>query len=390
MFGKAKQEEAVATEKASEKGLTMLKLCLPQIMVVVLIVLISGYLAYLQYAGLVKDSEQVQHVANAERMAALLGGRLVALGDQVADQAHADKALASAILRSDLTALRKFEAKMHSRFPEAVRVRVILPEDIEPDNSVTPPIGYACLDLARQAESGVDRPPLEVHLHGQPHAHLDLVRPLSANGDALASLMVSFSPDKIAEWMGELTLEAGYVELQQGWDGPILGSLGSSGTKEGKATHRAVIYGSTWQLSYWAEDGIGMAEAQKVGFLATFGIAGGVIAVFMFFYTLFVSGTIKGELQRMAEFMVESSRGKRFHSYPVKMLEMERALEMMEQVLKQEKDEKPGADIKSKAEEGDEGASDMMFMDFGEITVEETEDDFPGDADKESGDTNKS
>jgi hypothetical protein len=66
--------------------------------------------------------------------------------------------------------------------------------------------------------------------------------------------------------------------------------------------------------------------------------------------------------------MLDSSEGKRFHSYPVKMVEMEQALQMMEPVLNRLK-QTDG--IKAKAEEGDEGVPDMMFMDFGEISVEE-------------------
>lgn len=382
MLGKKKTKEgAEAAANSSERGLTILKINLPQIILVVLVVLVCGYVSYLQYAGLVKKAQQVQHVADAEKMAALLGGRLVALGDQVAMQARADTKLTVAINAGDSGVLRQFESDLMSYFPEAVRIRVVRPADTNPDSSVSPPIGYACLDLARQAEAGSERPPLELHLHGSDDAHLDLVRPMMRNGEVIASLMVSFSAEKIESWLSELALDTGYVELQQGWEGPILGSIGGKGLKRDTATHRAVIPGSSWQLSYWADDGIGMAEAKKLGFLATFGVAAAVIVAIMFFYTLFLAGVIRRELLRMAEFMLESSRGKRFHSYPVKMVDMEKALQMMEPVLSRAK---TSDNVKQKAEQGDEGASDMMFMDFGEITVEESEGEAPskGGADK--------
>lgn len=382
MFGTGKkQDDGETAAKDSERGLTLMKLSLPPIILVVLVVLVCGYVAYLQYAGLVKKAQQVQHVADAEKMAALLGGRLIALGDQVAMQAKADRALAVAVGAADREALRLFEKSLETYFPEAERIRVVLPTDTDPDMSVRPPIGYACLDLARQAEAGTERPPLEMHLHGSEFAHLDLVRPVMGEGAVIASLMVSFSPSKMKVWLKELALESGYVELQQGWDGPVLGIIGSAGLKSETPTHRAMISGSSWQLSYWATDGIGMTEAKKLGFLATFGVAALVIAAIMFFYALFVSSTIKRELRGMAEFMLESSRGRRFHSYPVKMVEVEQALVMMEPVLRQVK---PDEDIKGKAEQGDEGVTDMMFMDFGEITVEESEAEIPpqGDTDK--------
>lgn len=371
-MGKGKKQggEQAAT-KGSERGLTLLKLGLPQILIVVLLVLVGGYVAYLQYAGLVKKAQQVQHVADAEKMATLLGGRLIALGDLVARQARADNALQQAVAQNDVAAIRQFEQGLKNYFPEAMRIRVIRTTDTDPDMSIQPPIGYACLDLARQAEAGTERPPLEMHLHGSKFAHLDLVRPILDGGKPIASLMVSFEPATIEAWLKELALESGYVELQQEWEGPILGSLGDAGFKRDKPTHRAVISGSSWQLSYWSDDSMGMAEVQKFSFIGTFGVTAAVIAVVMFLYALFISGTIKRELQGMAEFMVQSSRGKRFHSYPVKMVEVEKALEMMEPVLHVAK---PNDGIKKKAEKGEEGASDMMFMDFGEITVEEGDD----------------
>jgi phosphomannomutase/phosphoglucomutase len=367
------------TAKAAGRGLTVVKLSMPPIILAVLLVLVCGYVAYLQYAGLMKQAQQAEQVADAERMAALLGGRLLAVGDQVAAQARADEVLALAIAEGDVATLRHFEQGLATHFPEALRIRVILPMETEPDPTITPPVGYACLDLARQAEAGTERPPLELHLHGSADAHLDLVRPIVHHGETIASLMVSFKVAQIEAWLGELALEVGYVELQQGWEGPILGRLGEVKQKREAPGHRAVIAGSSWQLSYWAGEGLGMAEAQKLGFLATFGVAAAVIAVAMFFYALFFAATIRHELEQVALFMLESSRGKRFHSYPVKMVEMEQALVMMEPVLGALKQT---GGIKEKAELGDEGVPDMMFMDFGEITVQEGEVPAGGRADR--------
>jgi hypothetical protein len=276
--------------------------------------------------------------------------------------------MAEAVAAGDHELLQQFERVLASYFPEAVRVRIILPTDTDPDSSISPPIGYACLDLARQAESGTERPPLELHLHGSKDAHLDLVRPISYNGDTIASLMVSFTPDTISDWLDELAPESGFVELQQGWEGPLLGRRGDASLKSGDPAHRAMISGSSWQLSYWASDSVGMAEVQKVTFLTTFGVAAAVIVVLLYLYALFVSRTLRRELDSMATFMLESSIGKRFHSYPVRMVEIEEALMKMEPVLKQERS---NDDIKEKAELGDGGASNLMFMDFGEITVDE-------------------
>ena len=64
-------------------------------------------------------------------------------------------------------------------------------------------------------------------------------------------------------------------------------------------------------------------------------------------YARYLSRTVSRELQGMAEFMVQSSRGHRFHSYPVKMLEMEKALQAMEPVLQQQQ-ASPNEELKEK------------------------------------------
>lgn len=377
MFGKAKKQKTKKEKhkKVKERGLTLFKLNLPPIVFVVLVVLVCGYISYLQYASLEQEAEQVQHVAGAEKVAAQLGGRLIALGDAVAMQAKADEGLLAALVSDDEAAIREYEAGLAMHFPEAMRIRVIRPGDTQPDSSITPPISYACLDLARQAEGGKARPPIEEHLHGSEGAHLDLVRPITEGNMVVASLMVSYKPTKVKEWLKELSLNGAYVELKQGWEGPSLGSLGNRTFKVGEPMHRAMVPASSWEVSYWAESA-GMANAKTIGFLLTFAIAAGIVAVVMFFYGLFTAAIIKRELNGMAEFVVESRRGKRFHSYPVKMAEMERALHMMEPALGVSLQNEGNGSVQSDEEE----VPDMMFMDFGEITVEEES--AQGDEDK--------
>lgn len=368
---KATAEQKPQSDKAKEsgRGLTLMKLSLPPVVLVVLIVLLSGYVAYLQYALLVHKAQRDRQAAVAGRLAALIGGRVAALDDRVTARAEAGPELAAAIVAQDDEGLRQYEQSLQALLPEAIRIRVVLPSDTDPDASLQPPLSYACLDLARQAESG-KKPPLEMHLYGTVSAHLDLVRPIREVNRVLGSLVVSFDPSLPAAWLKGVATGGGFVELRQGTEGTVLGSLGNAGMKRGEPAYLAAVPGSGWRLAYWADDESGMAEEQKLHFLAIFGGAALVIALLMLLYARFVSATIKRELEGVAQFMVESHRGKRFHSYPVKMAEMERALQAMEPVLHQVKH---NDGLKKKAEQGDSGVPDMMFMDFGEIAVEEGE-----------------
>ncbi len=353
-------------KKVKERGLTLTALGLPPIILVVLLVLACGFAAYLQFAALMGKADQVAQRANAERLAAVVSGQATALGERVAMLARADETLAAAIAGGDLAALRSFERNTQAYLPEALGVHLILPSDSEPNPNVTPPIGYATLDLARQAEKG-RTPPLELHLHGSKQAHLIAVRPLVFNDKVIASLAVSFPPATLKGWLKALKAGGDYVELTQGGSGPTLGRSGSGAAKDSEP-QRGRIQGTSWQLAYWAAPNEEALASEVVGLIATFGGGAIVIAVVMFLYSLFLGKAVRRDLHAMAGFMVESSRGKRFHSYPVKLREMEQTLHEMEPVL--------GAirhhdGIKEKATQGDGGMRDTMFMDLGGISVDE-------------------
>jgi hypothetical protein len=215
-----------------------------------------------------------------------------------------------------------------------LRIRYILPGEQDPDDSLVPRLSYACLDLARRAEQGII-PPFEVHLHGSDQEHIDMVRPVLDGDTPVASLLVSLRASEVNGWMERVKPLQGYAELQQGTgeDALTLTAVGAAAHKrEGPGTAAAVA-GSSWKLHYWPAGSIGLTEARQVGFMMTFAIAGVLLVAFFTLFNLFLSNFLRGDMNRMVGFIVDSSLGKRFSSYPVKLAESKQVLQEKEMYL---------------------------------------------------------
>lgn len=374
LFSRDKAPEAPTADstKSDVSGISLARINLLAMAVTVAVVLISGYAAYLQYASLISSRQEDNRTAQAAQMAALLSGRLEALGDEIDRLALADEPLTKAIENDDVQYLRQREAQMQNRFPSAKRIRYILPTDVNPDESLDPPLSYACLDLARHAERDKTNPPFEVHLFGGKVEHLDLVRPVRDGDKVIASLMITLDVETLKHWVDELNPDDGYVELQQGVDGDLmkLFGRGNASLKRGEG-FRAKVGGSIWQMVYWPSGKLGVAEARTAGFFITFAIAAGILIAFFISYGLFISSFVRADMKRIVNFIVDSSLGKRFHSYPVRLAEAKKVLQEKEvdlSVLSSYTSTKD--DIHDKAEHF---IPDISFGDSG-ISVEEVDD----------------
>ncbi|MGD8408401.1 MAG: hypothetical protein PVF21_07305, partial [Thiohalophilus sp.] len=86
------------------------------------------------------------------------------------------------LLDGDQSAIARREGELETIFKDALQVRLLQPKIYSPDKTVEPNLGFACLDLQRQAESLKARPPVEIHAMGTPQAHIDIVEPVLGLG----------------------------------------------------------------------------------------------------------------------------------------------------------------------------------------------------------------
>lgn len=191
-----------------------------------------------------------------------------------------DAQLVELISSTNTAKLQQREAELAYMFPGSVRVRILPPGLTEPDETATPPLSYAALDMLRRAETSEMAPAAEVHLFGNPQQHINIVRRiLSASGRRIIGhIMVSLPLQAIQEALDAPKLSRGYGEVWQtvSKGAPVvLAKRGTQALRNGSPTVTVDIPGSTWKVAYWSEAGNFTSSGEGLWV-----IAGSAIAIF--------------------------------------------------------------------------------------------------------------
>ena len=191
----------------------------------------------------------------AQAAARLFAGRVADLVTGVARTmalVAKDPALARLMEEGDEKARRARAAELGFLFPGNVRVLLLPPGVAETDETVSPPLGFACVDLVRQAETSDRPPPAEVHVFGTPNQHVDLVHPvLSPSGRRIVGhLLVSLPVGAVQARVRELPVQDGRVELRQLAGGRALAIASAGAQAPGTQAVVMPVPGTRWRLHY--------------------------------------------------------------------------------------------------------------------------------------------
>jgi hypothetical protein len=370
LFGKNNGENGEASAEQEVGGISLTRMSLLVTIATVGAVLLSGALAYFQFVSAIESRQQDRQQTEAQRMAAYLSGRMLALGEEASRLAIPDLPLLEALAENDREALSEFEAQLMARFPEALQIRYILPVDRRPESGDSLGIGYASLDLARIAEGG-QKPPVEIHRTSTDLQHIALVRPVQIRDQTVASLILMLDPVLLQRWLSELGMVNGLLELYQGEEIKIFSNANM--VQGNNDTFKHAIEGSSWILHYKPASTMDMDTARQLGFIAIFLVIALILAVLLGMHSLYVSRFVREDMRNMVTFIVDSSLGKRFHSYPVRLAESKKVLQEKEadlavlssnaNVMNSVKDKHTDHDI-----------PDMLFGDDDGIVVVEEDD----------------
>ena len=232
----------------------------------------------------VRRDLEAQRQETAMATARLLAGRVADLVAGVAATmalVAKDPALARLMEEGDDAARKRRAAELGYLFPGSVRVLLLPPGISETDDTVSPPLGFACVDLVRQAETSDRPPPAEVHVFGTPEQHVDLVHPiLNPSGRRIVGhLLVSLPVSAVQARVRALPVAGGTVELRQLAGGRAL-TLARAGEAEPAEEAEAVVVpvtGTRWRLRYLPAPALGGAGAW-LGYWVALG-AGGLLVL---------------------------------------------------------------------------------------------------------------
>lgn len=337
----------------------------PILLTVLTVMLVLAVLIYFQFSMIGQERRNELARSQADRAAAALGGQLSGYADTLARLGRSPSLIA-VLDAQDQAALTQWLQQWQTLFPEALHLRFIVLGDEQLDETTESPLGYACLELVRNAESG--QPPLfEAHRYGSNLQHIDVARAVQrADGKTIGSLLLTLDVRTLQAWLSPLLTQDGYVELRQHTSGGalILATAGNPALQEASEGYAAEIAGSTWSLIYrTTSSSKALRLGEQMGLAASFGSALLIMLISIFIISTLAVRIIRNDLAITVRQTVELWSGRRQHNFDVKLAESLDVLRALEDHLSLQQP----AQVQPKAER----AEQMQKANESEILVEE-------------------
>ncbi|TDY04129.1 phosphomannomutase/phosphoglucomutase [Thiohalophilus thiocyanatoxydans] len=235
----------------------------------------------------------------------------------------------------DRAAIAEREHQLQSMFDGALRVRLLKPKIYSPDKSSEPHLSFACLDLQRQAEESLARPPVEVHAPGNPQQHIDIVEPvLNAAGDTvLGHVQLALDAGLLEQWVQQAASE-GYVELEQkisNQEPVLLGKAGDPAYQARAESTRVAIPHTDWELSTWMPQVV-RVSAFNVNLLSIIAVSIILVGIVVLLLYQAMGRSIRHDLENFMLLEASLLRGNKRHTYPMKMKEFRQMAERLDEL----------------------------------------------------------
>lgn len=241
------------------------------------------------------------------------------------------------VLSRDSHALVQRETEMRRMFPGAWRVR-ILPELVHtPTEATEPYIGYACIDMMKDAVTSGKLPPAEVHVMGTPQQHVDIIAPIpgKSRGGIIGLIQVTLRTELLKQWLNAAYTGEGYVSLiQQVKDRADLMLAESGNTTKRTVAHtvQVPVPGTRWMVNLWLPDSI-QVGIFNASFLLTFAVAALMIFLMIMLLWRSMSRAISSDATILSQMVINEVRGDRTHRYHLNMKEFKQVARQIEHTL---------------------------------------------------------
>lgn len=299
------------------------------------IVLSITGLALFAYQQLSHQVAQV-YKQQSEVIAASYSGQIAELLRGYSDSMELlvkDPGLVQLLAEGNPDAIKSKEQALEYIFPSSIRIKLLPAGITEPDSKMTPNLGYACLDLLQESEAK-GKANAEVHKHGTPQQHIDLVRRVvDQNAQLTGNLLVTLSVPILKQTMGYLKVQNAYLELQQRASGNTitLASRGDQSLKQGIA-NIAKVAGSSWQMAYWSAGSAGVGLENEIIFAGVFVAVLVAIGVLLFLMYRKLISVLKQDQISVIQLVKDMIDGKPVNQYVARLTNCRGMIEQLRQM----------------------------------------------------------
>ncbi len=238
----------------------------------------------------------------------------------------------------DRAALKAESAHLTELVPGVEQIRLLPVGTSEPDITRVPNMGYASLQMLRQAENSDRVLPSEVHQFGTAHQHIAIAAGVFSDtgGQALGVIHAAFPASSLQQLIDSVDDYAGRVELQQlATDKPPF-TLVSKGPETSGAPDRVIpIDGAIWQLAYWAGIGSGLSAIDTVMLVGPYLVIFLLAAVILFLLAQGMAKALKKDQHTILTLFEAVTSGRPPKAVPAQLADLQPTLDVLEHQIKE-------------------------------------------------------
>ncbi len=238
----------------------------------------------------------------------------------------------------DPLALEVEQARLTRLIPGVKQVRLLPAGTNEPDTQLVPNLGYASLQLLRQAERRDGVLPTAVHQFGTAHQHVAIAVGVRSGvgAPAVGVIHAAFPASGLQLSIDAVDDYAGRVELQQmAADKPPFALVGK-GSEVGSSPDQVIpITGTIWQLAYWGGVGAGLSMVGAVLAVVPALVVFLLSAIILFLLSREMVKALKKDQHTILTLFEAVTSGRPPKAVPAQLADLQPTLDVLEHQIKE-------------------------------------------------------
>ena len=282
--------------------------------VAVLMILVAGGVVNGLSNAKIAEARQDSAAAVVNAVALTLSQQIELLNRTLNKMAQ-DPEVLIAVTRADPVLLTTVAARLEKYFPDALRIRLLLPGVSELDEKNAPRMGFADLDMVRETFNNNQSPGIQGYEGAD--RHLAITTRIMQNNRVVGVILASLSYDFFNKSVQAAAVKNGIIELNQG---KLV--LGTSGERVGTGETETVqtkVANTDWQIHYHYTTGSNLAEITLITSIIFVPVLL-TLLTFLFGYRR-LSGLLVQDLNNVLNVCKDIMTHKPQGSYPVNLTE---------------------------------------------------------------------
>lgn len=217
------------------------------------------------------------------------------------------------------------------------------------DDSVVPPISYACIDLFNAAKKHLASP-LELHAANSRQQHMGMVHVVVIDGQIAGYIQLILDPGLLDKWLSNLSHQD-FIEVYQQVGNkkqiPIAEAGNSHVQSRGYVSPGIPVDGTNWSLRTWQAEGISFITF-NIGLFSVIAIGLILVGTIIWLLRRSLSQAMQHDIDNLVGHTIATIRGSKQHAFAMRMREFRRAAIRVEDMLasagsERERDDDPSS-----------------------------------------------